>query len=355
VGVEPSLSIGLVEGDEAYQFFGIAGAVRFRNGRIGMVNSSSREVRIFSPDGIHLATFGQRGGGPEEFEAPVLAGTLGDTLLVVDRAHHRVTYVHPDHGFGGPVRISDEVGGFLNPVGSFANGQAVFGGAFDMRRIGDLHNGMNRAGTFYRSASLDGSLATDFGDKSGAEFFIRDMEGESRDASPAVIPFGRVPEGAVSPAFFFFSDQDDYEIEVYEPSGGLVRLIRMDWEPVPTTPADGERHIENVVAQVGSPDQEAGIRAQLGGLPLPENFPPHAGLLGDKHNHLWVEDFQRPDSENRTWNIFDPNGVLTGRVTMPENFNPTEIGEDYLLGVGWDELNVEYLRMYPLTRGIGGS
>jgi hypothetical protein len=64
-----------------------------------------------------------------------------------------------------------------------------------------------------------------------------------------------------------------------------------------------------------------------------------------------VEDFQRPGQGNRSWTIFDPDGTLAGRITLPERFNPTEIGVDYILGLGWDEMNVEYVRMYGLTRG----
>ena len=127
LAVEPFLSIGTVEGDDVYQFFGIAGVHRFRDGRIGVVDSGSREVRVFDSDGAHLQTFGQQGGGPQEFEMPALAGTVGDTLIVVDRAHHRITLIHPDEGFVGLARVSDEVGGFLNPAGSFSDGQTVYG------------------------------------------------------------------------------------------------------------------------------------------------------------------------------------------------------------------------------------
>jgi hypothetical protein len=348
---EPSLSIGTVGGEEVYQFFGVAGVHRFGDGRIGVVDSGSRAIRIFTADGSFVSSFGQRGEGPEEFEAPVLAGSLGDTLLVVDRAHHRLTLVHPDRGFLGLVRIADGVGGYLNPVGSFADGQTVYGGAFDMRGIGELHNGLNRAGTFYRSARLDGTLAADFGDKAGAEFFIKDMEGEGQDSRPALIPFAKVPVATASPSYLFFSDQDAYEIEVYDPSGALVRLIRMEWDPVSTTPADGERHIESVVRQVGNPNEETAIRAYLAALPLAETFPPHGNLLADRLDCLWVQDFQRPGFESRAWNVFDSWGVLAGRATLPERFNPMEIGEDYLLGVGWDEMNVEYVRLYRLSRG----
>ncbi len=348
---EPTLTIGTIEGDPSYQFYGISGVRRLSDGRIGVVNTGSQEVRFYGAGGEFLRTFGQRGGGPEEFENPVLAGVVGDTIIVVDRAHHRLTFVHPDEGFVGLARVSDEVGGFLNPSGAFANGQTVYGGAFDMRKIGELKNGMNRAGTFYRSSDLDGSLVADFGDKLGAEFFIKDLEGEGRDSRPTSTQFAKIPQGAVSPHYFFFSAQDQYEIEAYDPSGKLVRLIRLEVEPIPVTTADGERHIESVVEQVGSPDQEAGIRAQLGSLPLPEAFPPHGGLKTDQLDYLWVEDFQRPGHENRSWNIFDPEGALVGRIALPERFDPTEIGADYILGLGWDEMNVEYVRMYDLTRG----
>ncbi len=353
VAPEPVLSIGAVQGGEEYQLFGVAGVHRFDDGRIGVVNAGSREVRIYGPDGAFRASFGRQGAGPEEFEMPALAGAVRDVLLVVDRAHHRIAYLHPDRGFVGLVRIADDVGGFLNPAGTFANGQTVFGGAFDMRRIGERRNGMNRAHTFYRSSAPDGSLAADFGDKDGAEYFIKDLEGEGPEARPVLTPFAKVPMATVSPDHFFFSDQDAYEIQVHDPSGKLVRLIRLAWAPVAVTAADGQRYVEDMVEQMGSPEQAAAVRAQLGSLPLPEAFPPHGVLLADALGFLWVEDFQRPGAENRAWNVFTPVGALVGRVTLPDRFSPLEIGADYVLGVGWDELNVEYVRMYGLSRAGG--
>jgi hypothetical protein len=350
ISPEPSLSTGAVEGDEEYQFFGVAGAHRMDDGRIGVVNAGSRNVRFYDQAGMFLAAYGRQGGGPEEFEAPALAGARGDTLIVVDRAHHRVSLVHPDVGFVRLARVSDEVGGFLNPSGTFRNGQSVFGGAFDMRRIDEMKNGMNRAHTYYRSCNPDGSMGVDFGDKDGAEFFIKDLEGEGRDSRPALIPFAKVPEATVSPDYFFFSSQDGYNVESFEPSGRLVRLIRKAWEPEPVTPEHGSLHIEETVAQVGVPEQATQIREYLGGLPLPDAFPAHGSLKGDLLNYLWVSDFDKPGENSRIWTVFDPEGVAVARVTFPQNFNPAEIGPDYILGVGWDDLNVEYVRMYHLER-----
>jgi hypothetical protein len=350
VSEAPLLSIGSVEGEEPVQLYGVAGGHRLSDGRIAVVNAGSREVRIFARDGTHLVSYGRPGAGPEEFEAPVLAGTVDDTLLVVDRAQHRISYVHPDLGFARLARVSDEVGGYLNPAGTFGNGETVFGGAFDMRRIEEVHNGMNRGHTFYRSSKPDGSLAVDFGDKLGAEFYIKDLEGSGQDSNPALIPFAKGPLATVSTGYLFFSDMDAWEIEVYRPSGEMVRIIRSRWDPIPVTPEDGERYVESVVAEMNDPGQASRIRQYFGSLPLPDHFPPFSNLMSDMEDHLWVQDYQRPGEENRAWTIFDEEGSMVGRVILPENFNPFEIGEDYVLGVGWDEMDVEYLRMYGLVR-----
>ena len=219
-----------------------------------------------------------------------------------------------------------------------------------MRRIGELHNGMNRPHTFYRSSALDGSLAVDFGDQPGAEFFIKDLEGSGQDSRPAVIPFGKLPVAAVSPHHFYFSDQDGWEVEVFSPDGALVRLIRQEWDPVRASEEDRRAHVEDVVGQVGDPSQASQIRAYLDGLPLPDHFPPFGELLADLEDYLWVQDFQRPGAGNGSWSVFDPEGVRVGRITFPERFRPVEIGSDYVLGLGWDEMNVEHVRLYELHR-----
>ena len=127
-------------------------------------------------------------------------------------------------------------------------------------------------------------------------------------------------------------------------------MIRNQWDPIPVTEEDGARYIETLVTQMGDPEQEAQIREYFGNLPLPEAFPPFSEFKADTEGFLWVKDFQRPGAENRAWSIFDRQGALVGRVTLPERFNPMEIGADYILGVGQDEMDVEYIQMYSLTR-----
>jgi hypothetical protein len=348
IASEPDVAIGAVEGDTAYQFFGISGAHRTAEGRFVVVNAGSRDVRVYDAGGKFVRSFGRRGGGPEEFEMPVLAGVSHDTLIVVDQAHHRLSMVHAEAGIVRVARVADDVGAFLNPVGAFGNGDVVFGGALDMART-QLQQGLNRAHTFYRSCDPDGALVADFGHQMGADFFIQRMGPRGPETPPALVPFGRVPLGAVAPERFYFGAQDGWEVEAYDPSGSLVRLIRLDRDPVAVTEADTRQYIDDMT---GSITGERGVRMRemLSEIPVPDVFPPYGVLEADALGYLWVADYAPPGKAASTWTIFDADGRLAGRVTTPPNVAILEIGADYLLGVYRDELGVEYLHQYAVRR-----
>ena len=63
-----------------------------------------------------------------------------------------------------------------------------------------------------------------------------------------------------------------------------------------------------------------------------------------------MEEYRVPGVEDRVTTIFDPEGRMVGSVTLPRRFRVEEIGVNYLLGRASDELGVEYLRLYGLTR-----
>ena len=52
--------------------------------------------------------------------------------------------------------------------------------------------------------------------------------------------------------------------------------------------------------------------------------------------------------------VFRPDGVYLGTVKLPHDLRIAEIGPDYVLGMARDDLDVEYVRMYGLDRGLGG-
>lgn len=350
IASEPSLQIGAMEGDENYILFRTWGAARLSDGRIAVVNSGAPDLRVFGPTGEHLRTFGSRGEGPEDFNSPVLVGVLpGDTLVVVDRRLRRINLYHPDEGFirGGTADPAFE--GFLLSVGMFATGSVVVQRS---RWTVDMPNGFFRFPIQYRSIGLDGQLEQDFGEFPGDEtvFSSRSVNEGSMVLSGGT-PFGKNPVEAVSGDLFFYGSQDTYEIRVMDQSGRLVRLIRRDKAPIEVTDAHVTAIMEDHLDDAERDDQERQFRRMFREAPVPDHHPAYSSIYADRLGYLWVEETPIPGGdERRVTTVFDPAGRMVGSVVLPDRLRIWEIGDDYILGRWADDLGVQYLRLYELTR-----
>lgn len=98
--IEEELRIGIREGGGAAQFGQIKGIAVLSDGQIAVLDAQAREVRLFDPDGSHLATYGRAGQGPGELEAPWgLMRSSDDRLWVPDHRNDRMTVYDPGAGF----------------------------------------------------------------------------------------------------------------------------------------------------------------------------------------------------------------------------------------------------------------
>ena len=85
-------------------------------------------------------------------------------------------------------------------------------------------------------------------------------------------------------------------------------------------------------------------------MPYPDTYPAFAEVAADPDGNLWVLDYSRPGDPSRRWTVFSPGGRALGSVETPPDLRVLEIGRDYLLGVGQDELDVEHVKLYRLER-----
>ncbi len=356
LAAEPTLQIGVADGDEAYLLFRVWGAARLSDGRIALANNRAPDIRVFDADGRHLHTFGTRGEGPEDFNSPVLVGTLpGDTLVVVDRILRRIDLYDPDTGFIRAGIADPAIEGYLLTVGMFANGSVMI-----QRSVfpESLPNGFLRLATQYRSVSLDGSLECDFGEFAGDEnvFSSREIEGGSMTMSGGT-PFGKSPATAVAGDLFFYGSQDAWQIEVRDRTGRLVRLIRRDKPLQPVTDAQVATVMEEGADEAATSEQAREFRRMLRQAPIPEFHPAYGAIYADRTGCLWVEETRVPGGDAaRHTTIFDPAGRMIGSLVLPDSLRVEQIGEDYVLGRWTDDLGVEYVRLYPLARpGVDGA
>jgi len=106
----------------------------------------------------------------------------------------------------------------------------------------------------------------------------------------------------------------------------------------------------DMIDQADDSDQVRQYRRLFREAPLPEFHPAYGFIYADALGFLWVEEARVPGEETRFTTIFDPKGRMVGSVILPNRFQAFEIGEDYVLGRSVDELGVEYLVLYGLTR-----
>jgi hypothetical protein len=100
---------------------------------------------------------------------------------------------------------------------------------------------------------------------------------------------------------------------------------------------------------------------------MPETYPRFGRLLADLAGNLWVMAYpvlDEPISSWRLkmasyhlvedggarWTVLDAAGEPVATVRTPASVYPLEIGEDYVLGIALDELDVETVWLHRLTK-----
>ena len=99
----------------------------------------------------------------------------------------------------------------------------------------------------------------------------------------------------------------------------------------------------------------------------PEHYPLFGRLLADEAGYLWVMAYPvllEPISSWRLervyaflveeggarWRVLGPAGRVVTELRTPPGLFPLEIGEDYVLGVSMDELDVQAVQLHRLVR-----
>lgn len=354
VAAEPSVTVGGLGGDPAYEFTSIDGGTVLSDGRIAIVDAALAELRIYSPAGDHLRTLGRKGSGPEEFQSPALAGRLpGDTLVVFDSERRWLALVHPDGGFGRSFTLGEDAGGFVNALGLLGSEALAFGGGMFFSSEDGFPQGLTRPHSTYGTVSLDGSPGMDLGEIPAAEMWAEAGDGRFR---AMLIPFGKVTAAAPGQDRFYLGTNEAWDIQAFDGRGTLVARIRTDRRPAPVTGALREAWLEERLAEAEDDAARTAVRAEFRDVPFPETLPHYGFVKVDALGHLWVRDPSIPGEVTPRYAVFAPGGELLGRVALPDRFHPLEIGADHVLGRITDEMEVESVALYVLERtGTAGT
>ena len=362
----PTLDIGVVSGDPAYELHEPRTAVRLSDGRIVVADNGSLQLRYYAEDGSHLTDAGGRGGGPGEFNRISRVFRLeGDSIAVYDQTQRRVTVFDPEARFVRTMtlRRSDRL--FFPMIeGRMDDGSYV--GLLTLRQNADsLPDGISRDSVMLLQFGTDGEVLDTLGTFPNR---MRDVQmrsiGDRRFRGPADVAFSPRTVWTLDEDRVYIGTSDHYEIRVYGGDATLRRIIRKEHEALPVTVDDRQnlwlRWREIHAGRLDNPEVKYFLKT-IQESPLPEAFPAFdpevrddrgrrvgAALVVDHADNLWVLEYRRPGQEVPRWSVFDPLGRFLGIVTGPANFNVTEIGEDYILGWWTDALDVAHVLLYEL-------
>lgn len=356
LSTEPVLRIGELEGAPEYQLELVIGAVRRSDGGIVVADAGLRALRFYDAAGRFLRSSGRQGGGPGEFEELASLRLLpGDSLLVFDWTLRRISVFAPEGAFARSVSLLDLPDAVFPPpqlLGRLANGSMLVavGHSFGP---GEIAGGVRADSIDYLRYSAAGVLLDTVAVLPGGESFVMGGVGKV-GFTTAPLLLGKNAVSGLAGGRLVVGSNRAYELGVYSLDGRLERRVRREMDPRPATAADYAAAVEASLEGMGR-EWRGRMEAVYTAMPRPATLPFYSALVADRGGNLWVRDFAVPMEGSATWTVFDPGGRMLGGVAMPARFGPTDIGEDYVLGVAQDELGVEYVQVFRLEKRLRGS
>jgi len=328
--------------------FLVLDATRLPDGRIALANAGSSELRIFSADGVHLATWGGVGEGPGEFGAytpETVSRWPGDSIAGDNMFRRQVQVFDADGNHGRTVTLADGYQSFLGvmPDGtllvkpSTVLSGGVFGAAEALVRK-DEDFGLLLPG---------GELRISLGAHPGEEWFSSPAAAMARPH-----PFGRSTISTIWGDLAVVAPNDRYELRAYASDASLTKVIRRDHELRAPTQAELDEWLAETFADLPE-ERRTRLFQQLDGMTPVEFYPAFKALESDPLGYLWVQEYPLPGEEDNVWTVFDPGGRILGFIETPPGLDVFEIGEDYVLGMAMDENDVERVQLWPLDRSPG--
>ena len=329
----PSLTIGVAEGPEEYQFHRMFGATQLSDGRIVIVNQGSEEIRYYAPDGAFLRRAGRAGQGPGEFSnAFYLWPARGDTVFVGDYDPWQFEVFAPDGTWLRSVQPSPAYVNSPGVIVVLADGRSVLaedpfplsrGPGFEMQEyVLVVH-------------AADGTLLDTLLHLPNARLGTLDGRPESVRIYPLFESFaevaGRGARLAVGhgsrPELHLYSGESVLTVESITTWSGDDRSITPD-------AIDAAR----ASLAVMYPDMREDERKHFVGplidpaRPVADSFPAFQEVMIGSDGRIWVQQYRRPGDEiEQRWMAFDPRGRFACRTAVPVGEEVLEFGDDLIL------------------------
>jgi len=346
---EPSLSIGVTEGEDPYQFYRIMGAARLSDGRIVIVNQGSQEIRFFDQKGIFQYASGSEGEGPGEFQRAFYLWVLpGDSIWVGDYRPWEFEIFGPD---GTWVRRVEPTPELINTPDGFAvldDGQAILGRQDPFNRETNWAIRNRTIGRYSTSGMLSDTLAVledgrwgRIGEDGSWMFPLFESFAEF-DARGSLVAYGHGSEAS----FVVLDSEKDFEA-----------TMRVSWnsDGRTVTSDDVDRAHDGIRARNANVPEDMFRRfvepMMSDERPIADVKAAYTELLVSHDDAFWVRTYVGDDDNPwQTWIHFDSEGHYACTATLPHDAMVQEFGSDYALAVSRAEFGSETVELYEISQ-----
>lgn len=348
IGPEPTLRIGVAEGQPEYELHRVFGAATLSDGRIVLVNQGTQELRFYDSLGTFVGRAGRPGEGPGEFrDAFYLRILPGDTLFVGD---YRPWQFLVFDGMGEWIRTVRPTPLYFNPPDVFTvldDGRMIFGAratgtpgapGFVLRHLTLALHGAEGGLTDTITTLPNGRWGTTQGSRLSVYPLFEPFARADARGDRLVVGHGSTPELQVH------SVRDSIRLE---------RIIRWTTPDRRVTASDVAAEHRRLTEGFGSDDPERRARfldpLLTDERPVAEEFPAFSTVRLARDGGIWIREYPRPtESARQRWIALVPDGGFRCRVVLPDATELLEIGTDHLLMKEQDDDGVESVARYAL-------
>lgn len=296
---------------------------------IVMADRFGPPIYFFDLDGEVVRSAGREGEGPGEFLAPRWVDTCGtESIFVLDYNRRVVVVLDFDGNFVREFR----------PENRPDRIQCLSDSALVILDLPDEFPPFSGDGT-----------------RGSSKVWVSDHEGrevlhvgtfESYEARV----MGRMAYVAGVDGRIAVGTGDSTSVEVFEADGTAAGTLPIGQPPRAPTAEEYERELEFWLSPAeGDPERRAILRSMYDVAPPPDEVYPYRRLLGDSEGVLWAVASTLGEEITRLQAV-DSAGTLRADFTVPNGFEPLEIGSDYMIGRQIAEDFSQELVMYRLLR-----
>lgn len=347
----PSLVIGVAEGTAGHELYRVKSAVRSADGGYIIGNAGSSEIRFFDAAGQFRLAAGGNGAGPGEFAefSSLRICRIGNRLVVEDNGADRFHVFEEDGHFVETVTVSGLNGRPPNLLDCFWDGSLL-----TVSGDGSLQGSDGEVLQFmvdYHRYSTRGEHLDTIVRVTGESQYVNEFGGS---VHYPLLPFSPRSQVAAGDSVLYVSDSGDAVVRKYLLTGKLI--AEFQWNPGKRTRVKDvwDEYTRESLSHMGVRDLAMYRHFYARDLPLPELVPVVNTLKVDIEGNLWVEHMRPPGSSTRTWSVLTAEGQHLGYVETPAGVAVLEIGSDYVIGHHIDDLSVERVHVYRLSKpGVG--